>query len=62
MTRSGIYLVIRKAFAAAGVKAMLGVHDMRHMSTTHASAEMSEPDMMQLHGWSNADMARHYAR
>jgi site-specific recombinase XerD len=62
MTRSGIYWTVRDAFAEAGVKARIGAHDLRHTSATHASAEMSERDMMTLFGWTDSDMARHYAR
>jgi integrase len=62
LTRNGIYRVVRTCFAEIGIKAIIGVHDMRHSSATAASSEMSESDMMTLFGWSNADMARHYAR
>jgi site-specific recombinase XerD len=62
LTRSGVYRVVTRAFAAAGIKATIGAHDMRHSSATAASSELSESDMMQLYGWSSAEMARHYAR
>jgi site-specific recombinase XerD len=62
LTRSGVYRVVTRAFAAAGVKATIGAHDMRHSSATAASSELSESDMMQLYGWSSSEMARHYAR
>jgi integrase/recombinase XerD len=62
LNRTTIYWTVRGAFEAAGVKGTIGAHDLRHTSATHASAEMSERDMMTLYGWSDSDMARHYAR
>jgi integrase len=61
ITRSGVYWAIRGAFEDAGVQGMIGVHDMRHTSATHAATEMSERDMMTLYGWNDSSMARHYA-
>jgi integrase len=62
MTRSGMYQIVSERFAQAGVKAKIGPHDLRHTSASHVVGSMSESEMMTLFGWSDADMARHYAR
>jgi site-specific recombinase XerD len=62
MTRSGVYQVVTQRFAEAGVKATIGPHDLRHTSASHVVGSMSESEMMTLFGWTDADMARHYAR
>jgi len=62
MTRSGIYEVVTSRFAEAGVKATIGPHDLRHTSASHVVGSMTESEMMTLYGWTDAEMARHYAR
>jgi site-specific recombinase XerD len=62
MTRSGVYQVVTERFALAGVKAKIGPHDLRHTSASHVVGSMTESEMMQLYGWQDAEMARHYAR
>jgi len=62
MTRSGVYQVVTERFKQAGVKATIGPHDLRHTSASHVVGSMSESEMMTLFGWSDAEMARHYAR
>jgi len=62
LTRSGVYQIVREIFEEAGVKGTIGPHDLRHTSASHVVGEMSESEMMQLFGWSDAGMARHYAR
>lgn len=62
LTRSGVYQLIRKAFEDAGVKGVIGPHDVRHTSASHVAAAgiLSESDAMQLYGWADPDMWRHY--
>jgi len=62
LTRSGVYQIVREIFEQAGVKGTIGAHDLRHTSATHAADVMSERDMMTLYGWTDSEMARHYAR
>lgn len=62
LTRSGIYDAVRRCFAEIGVSGTIGGHDLRHTSASHVAAEgvMSESDMMELYGWKEPDMVRHY--
>jgi integrase len=64
LTASGIYWAVRRAFAAAGIRdRIIGAHDLRHTSATHAavSGDLSESDAMEKYGWTTADMWRHYS-
>lgn len=60
LTRVGVYQIVRKAFEFTGRR--IGPHDLRHTSASHAAGKLSETHMMQLYGWRDADMARHYTR
>jgi integrase/recombinase XerD len=62
MTRSGIYWTVRNTFEECGIKGTIGAHDIRHTSASHVVGQMSESEMMTLYGWTDPDMARHYAR
>lgn len=62
LTRSGVYFIVRTAFADAGFTEVIGPHDLRHTSATHVAGVLSESAMMQLYGWSDSAMARHYAK
>lgn len=62
LTRSGVYALVRAAFAAAGVTAVIGAHDLRHTAASHMVDSVTESEMMALFGWSDPEMARHYAR
>lgn len=60
MTGSGLYQLVRSIFEAMGYKALIGPHDLRHTSATHAAGEMDEAQLMRLYGWKDREMARHY--
>jgi integrase/recombinase XerD len=62
MTRSGVYWTVRHCFEECNVKGRIGAHDLRHTSASHVVGDMSESAMMALYGWSDPEMARHYAR
>jgi integrase len=59
----GVYWAVRRAFRDAGIERVIGAHDLRHTSATHAAAagDMSETDAMEKFGWKTADMWRHYS-
>ena len=61
LTRSGVYGVVRTIFEEMGIP-NIGAHDLRHTSATHValSGVMSESDAMELYGWKEPDMWRHY--
>lgn len=61
LTRSGVSRAVKKVFAELQVKGVIGAHDLRHTSATHAVTEMTESQMMALYGWSSPTMVRHYA-
>lgn len=63
LTRSGVYQLVRKAFADAKVtRAVFGPHDLRHTSASHVAESrlLSESEAMQLYGWKSAAMWRRY--
>lgn len=60
MTRSGVYEVVRDAFAAVGARNVISPHDLRHTSASHIAGEVSEATLMKLMGWQDSSMARHY--
>ena len=62
LTRSGVYWAVRGVFEELGHPAIVGPHDLRHTSATHAVGHMSEAAMMTLYGWSDSAMPRHYAK
>lgn len=59
LQRSGMYLVIRRAFASTG--RTIGPHDIRHTSASHTAGLMSVTDQMQTFGWATEHQARHYS-
>lgn len=61
LSRTGVYRIVVRCFAEAGVKAVIGPHDLRHTSASHVADKLPESQMMALYGWTNANMARHYA-
>lgn len=63
LTGPGVYWAVRRAFEAAGVDRIIGAHDLRHTSATHAavSGDLSETDAMEKFGWTTAEMWRHYS-
>lgn len=64
LTASGVYWAVRRAFEAAGIGGrIIGAHDLRHTSATHAavSGDLSETDAMEKFGWRSADMWRLYS-
>lgn len=62
LTRSGVYWAVRGVFEELGYPRIIGPHDLRHTSATHAVGHMSEGAMMTLYGWSDSAMPRHYAK
>lgn len=60
LTRSGLYEIVRSAFESTG--RVIGPHDLRHTSASHAAGNMSESQMMDAYGWRDPEMARHYTR
>lgn len=64
MTPSGVYGAVRKIFEDLGLKRTIGAHDIRHTSATHVamSGLMSESDAMELYGWKEPEMWRHYTQ
>lgn len=64
MSRSGVYSACVKAFKDAGVKGVIGAHDMRHTSATEValSREMSDAEMMTHYGWTDIKMVRRYTK
>ncbi len=63
MRREGVYDAVRRAFEDAGIEGTIGAHDLRHTSATHVALAgvMSESDAMQLYGWREPEMWRHYS-
>lgn len=64
LTGAGVYWAVRRAFEAAGVTGrIIGAHDLRHTSATHAAiaGDISETDAMEKFGWTTADMWRVYS-
>lgn len=61
-TRSGLYVLVRRACQEAGITRRIGPHDLRHTSASHLAedGEMSESDAMTLFGWKEPEMWRHY--
>ncbi len=62
LTANGIYQIVRGIFEELGFEAKIGPHDLRHTSASHITGEMTESQMMSLYGWTDPEMARHYAR
>lgn len=60
LTRYGVFQVVQRCFAEIGISGGVGVHTMRHSSATHQAGLLGETEMMDIFGWKNADMARHY--
>lgn len=60
LTRTGVYRAVRRCFAEAGVKAVIGSHDLRHTWASNIADEVSESDMMAGGGWTTSHMVRHY--
>jgi site-specific recombinase XerD len=62
--REAIYWLVRDAFAEAGVKAVIGPHDLRHTSASHVALAggLTESQAMSIYGWTDPDMWRHYTR
>jgi site-specific recombinase XerD len=61
MTANGIYQLVRGLFEEVGFPARIGPHDLRHTAaTTLALNGMDEAKLMQIMGWKDAKMARHY--
>jgi len=60
LTKTGVYRAVRRCFAEAGVKAVIGAHDLRHTWASSVVDEVSESDMMAGGGWTDASMVRHY--
>lgn len=63
-TRSGLYVLVRRVCAEAGIERTIGPHDLRHTSASHLAedGEMSESDAMTLFGWREPEMWRHYTQ
>lgn len=62
MTSNGIYQAVRAVFEELGMKARIGPHDLRHTSASHVaeSGLLNDTQMMDLYGWSDGEMVRHY--
>jgi integrase/recombinase XerD len=63
LTRAGVYDIVRKAFEGIDYPKTIGAHDLRHSSATAAalSGELDESEAMQLYGWHDSSMWRHYS-
>lgn len=62
LRREGVYDAVRRAFEDAGIQGVIGAHDLRHTSASHVAmaGTMSESDALELYGWREPEMWRHY--
>jgi integrase/recombinase XerC len=60
LTRSGMLEAVERCFAEIGLVGGIGVHTLRHSAATAQAGILSETEMMDIFGWKDADMARHY--
>lgn len=62
MRREGIYTTVRSIFERYEVRGTIGAHDMRHTGASHLAEDglLSESDAMELFGWADGEMWRHY--
>lgn len=63
ITRSGIFLVVRKVFKAENIEG-IGPHDLRHTFATHFMEDESArtDDLMTIAGWRSPSMAARYTK